>query len=232
MDLKHPLFAALMLSACTPHAFSPPGRTLPLETAAAIGAGNTGIQLEGGGSVELLGPGVVHGTARVRHGVGENTDLNVEGNFAYFVDGDDQIETHRGIYSGRFGLKHAFGEHFALTGGVAGGGSAGGGFVSPDVGFIVSYENPYVVPFASGRLVLSQPLGARAVEFVDDGVAFMQAPQFSYGYALATGVRVPVGPIAQAARPAILLGFGWTHIFDGDEESVFMGLNLGFEVTL
>lgn len=232
MDLKLPVTIALLLTACSPHAFSPPGRTLPLETAAAVGAGNTGVQLEGGTSAELLGPALVHGTARVRHGVGEHTDLNVEGNFTYFLDGDEQVDVHRGIYSGRLGIKHAFGEHFALTGGIAAGGSAGGAFLSPDLGFIAGFENPYVVPFVSGRLILSQPIGAREVEFIDDGVAFMQAPQFTYGYAITTGVRIPVGPLAKPLRPAILLGFGVTQIFDGEEEAGFMGGNVGFELTL
>ncbi|MFT5355026.1 MAG: hypothetical protein ACI9KE_002239 [Polyangiales bacterium] len=232
MDLKLPVVAALLLTACSPHAFSPPGRTLPLETAAAVGVGNTAVQLEGGISAQVLGPGVVTASARVRHGVGEQTDLNVEGNFAYFVDGDPQIDMHRGIYSGRIGLKHAFGEHFALTGGVGAGGSAAGAFISPDFGFILSFENPYVVPFFSARVVLSQPMGAREVEFVDDGVAFSQAPAFTYGYAFTTGVRVPLGPIAKPLRPAILVGFGMTHIFDGEDEAAFMGVNLGFEVTL
>ena len=232
MDLKLPLSVALILTACSPHAFSPPGRTLPLETAAAVGAGNTGVQLEGGISTEVLGPGVVHATARVRHGVGEQTDVNFEANLVFYIDDDEQVEAHRGIYSGRFGVKHAFGQHFALTGGVAAGGSAGGGFFSPDVGFITSFENPYVVPFVSGRLVLSQPLGAREVEFFDDGVAFTQSPQFTYGYALATGVRVPVGPMAKPLRPALLVGFGLTQIFDGEEDTGFMGVNLGFEMTI
>lgn len=232
MDLKLPLAAVLFLTACSPHAFSPPGRTLPLETAAAVGAGNTGVQLEGGISTEILGPGLVHATARVRHGVGEQTDLNFEGNFAYFIDGDEQNEAHRGIYSGRLGIKHAFGDNFALTGGIAAGGSAGGAFLSPDVGVIAGFENPYVVPFVSGRLILSQPISAREVEFVDDGVAFMQAPQFTYGYNLTTGLRIPVGPLAKPLRPAILVGFGITQIFDGEDDAGFMSGNVGFELTL
>ena len=232
MNLTLPLASLLILCACSPHPFSPPGRTLPLETAAAVGAGNTGVQLEGGISTEVLGPGVVHATARVRHGVGEQTDINAEGNFVYYIDDDEQVEAHRGIYSGRIGVKHAFGQHFALTGGLAAGGSAGGGFFSPDFGFIGSFENPYVVPFVSGRMVLSVPMGARGVEFFDDGVAFTQSPQLTYGYAVGTGVRVPVGPMSKPLRPALLVGFGITQIFDGEEDTGFMGVNLGFEMTI
>lgn len=222
----------IVLAGCTPHVFSPPGRVIPLEAPATVGEGRTGIQIEGGMSSESFGEPIGHGTARVRHGLTERLEINGEASAMVFTLGDDAMtDAHRGIYSARFGVKGAFGRHFALTSGLAGGWSAGGGFLSPDIGIVTGWTNNFVVPFISTRVFFSQPLNATAVTITDNEETITAEPQPSYGVSLATGIRVPFGPRGDE-RGAFTTGFGFTVISDGDETKEFSGFNVGVELRL
>ncbi len=219
--------------ACTPHVFSPPGRTIALEAPATVGDGETAIQVSGGASGEVFGEAVVHGGARVRHGLTDELELTVDGTAIYFTNRDSPFETsaHQGIYGARLGVKRAYTRHFALTAGMAGGGSAAGGFLSPDVGFVLGYDNPYFVPFFGGRVFLSQPLNTHEIVIVDNGMDTFHTAQTSYGFAIETGGRVPFGPREDRAG-AITGGMGLTLLGDGDERRGFFGFALGLELNL
>ena len=161
------LLACWALAACTANAISPPGRTTPLESAGGIGQGAVGVQGEAGISGAVFGPSLGHATARVRVGVLERTDVSGEANVVV-VRELEPTGTHRGIYSLRGGVKHAFTPNFAVVGGLGFGASAGGGFISPDIGFIAGIGNAYVVPFLSARLIISQPIAPQQVTLPQD----------------------------------------------------------------
>lgn len=229
---RHLALVGLLASACTPHVFSPPGRTIPLEGPATIEEGETAIQVEGGMSAEVFGEPIIHGTVRVRHGLNERVEIAGEATGMGFMLRDDaSTDAHRGIYAARFGVKGGFGEHFALTAGLSGGGSAGGGFLSPDLGFIGGYTNPYCIPFFATRVFFSQPLNTNPVTITDNEETFVGEPDPSFGVAIATGVRVPFGP-KEDRRGAVAVGYGFTLISDGDESKGFQGFNLGIELRL
>ena len=230
--MRHLAILGILASACTPHVFSPPGRTIPLEGPATIDEGDTAIQVEGGMSAEVFGEPIVHGTVRLRHGVSDRLELSGEANAMFFTLHEDaSTDAHRGIYGARFGVKGGFGEHFSLTGGMAGGGSSGGGFLSPDVGFIGGYTNPYCIPFFATRVFFSQPLNTNTITITDNEETFVGEPQPSFGVAIATGVRIPFGP-RYARHGAVAVGYGFTLIADGDESKGFQGFNVGIELKL
>lgn len=232
------LLTCLSLAACTANAISPPGRTTPLESAAAIGQGAVGFQGEAGMSGAFFGPSIAHATARVRVGVLERTDVSVEGNLVV-VQESEPTDTHRGIYSLRGGVKHAFTPNFALVGGLGFGASAGGGFISPDVGFIAGIENPYFVPLLGGRLILSQPIAAQQVtlpqnEDGSDLEYIVDTPEFTYGFAANLGARIPFHQPGRTIQHAFLVGCAVTFLRDVDHERAygFISLTAGFELVL
>jgi hypothetical protein len=240
MDLKQlaSLLACLSLTACTANAISPPGRTTPLETAAAIGQGEVGVQGEVGLSASLFGPSLSHATARVRVGVLAQTDVSVEANVAV-VRQREPTSTHRGIYSLRGGVKHAFTPHFAVVAGLGLGASAGGGFVSPDIGVVAGYENPYFVPFFGARLVLSQPIAPQQVtlpqnESDDELEYIVDTPEFTYGFATSFGARIPFHQPGRVAQHAFLFGVSVTGLWDTDHERSYRlaSFTAGFELVL
>lgn len=233
MDKRLILAAALVAQACTPYVLSPPARAIPLETAASVGEDRTAVQGEGGLSGQVFGPSIAHGTVRVRHGLTPELEIAGEANAMVFTEVYDTDE-HRGIYTARLGVKRSFSPHFALTGGLGGGGSAAGGFFSPDVGFIAGYENPFAVPFVSGRLLLSQPFATRQVTIRNNGSGseggptVVEAPDLTFGFAVASGVRIPVGPRGEPTF-AISMGGGFTFLSDGSETQGFPGFSFGVE---
>ncbi len=235
------LVALLGLAGCTPRVYSPPARALPMEAPASIGDGQTALQLEGGMSGMTFGPSLLHGTARVRHGLSEELEMSGEANIVGVVIGDDDYEetdAHRGIYSARFGLKRSFSRHFALRFGLGSGGSAGGGFVSPDVGLVVGFDNPVVVPFGGVSVFTSVPLGAREVSFVNgSGDELALSPYTTLGVGWNAGLRVPFGEALDLdhRRMALVFGAGgtWLRTFHGEgDKDLTVGFTFGLEIVL
>ncbi len=218
---------------CDHHAFSPPARALPLETVAPLPYGATGIQVEGGTHQTIFGPSVDSGTARVRRGVGDDTDVSVEASVLH-VTGDSAVGTKPDVLTGRIGFKHRVLPFLAFTAGVGGGDSTGGGFVSPDIGAIVAYENPYVVPFFSVRGSLSQPIGARPVNTtgVTDTSSYVNTPQLTWIYGATLGLRIPLGWRADdRVRGSLLGGIGLTALGDRIDSYALMSASAGAEIV-
>ena len=127
------ILGILGTSGCSGYAHSPPGTTFPLESAKALNKGEWGVQGEFGGGGQTFGPTIFTAMARARYGLGHDLDLSLEGNAIVLGQRDlESTEDHRGIYSGRIGLKYELQSWIAFTAGLGGGWSAGGGFISPD----------------------------------------------------------------------------------------------------
>jgi len=230
--LQLALLPTCLTLGCDHHAFSPPARALPLETVAPLSAGATGIQLEGGGHEEAAwGPSLVSGTARVRHGVGEDTDLSVEATVLH-VMGQSTAGTNPDAGMARVGVKHRVLPFLSLTAGVGGGGSAGGGFVSPDIGAIVAYENPYVVPFFAMRGTLSQPIAARPINTtgVGDTMTYINTPELTWIYGGTVGLRIPLWPHERVSG-SLIGGVGITMLNDRVEDAGYVSASGGAEVV-
>jgi hypothetical protein len=232
-----PSACALLVSGCQYDVYSPPARALPLETAATLPRGDTGIQLEGALHANgLFGFQATSGALRVREGIGGRTDVSEEVTVIH-IDGQSAADTYPNIFGVRGGLKHELVKGVALIGGAGGGASAGGGFVSPDIGAVASYENPYFVPFAEFRTTVSIPFDRRSVDTStpQDGIGkYVYLPPFTFMVGGMAGARIPLGwRVAPGrVRGSLLGGIGYTHLtyFAGNDADV-ISLAVGTELV-
>lgn len=219
---------AVLVTGCMVH--TPPARGVPLETVAPVGEGRTGLQLEGATSPGLA----TSGALRVRHGVGEDTDLSVEGTairippYTSSPPPDDRLDT----WALRAGAKHRLARALAITGGAGAGIFPGGPFVAPDGGLITSWDNGIVEPFASLRLSVSLPLASNKV--VEDGRRLV--PRRAWYCGPTVGVRVPLGwtpPRRGDLRGAVLAGATYTWRSEDllDAPLAFIAFAIGAEIT-
>ncbi len=211
--MKLVVFASCVLGStigCTPYLHSPPATTFPLESAKVLNDGEWGIQGEIGGGGRVFGPTMITGVVRARHGLGHNLELSIQGS-AIGITGDPEwtSDAHRGVYAGRLGIKYQVARFFSLTTGLGGGWSAGGGFISPDFGGIVGWENRYFVPFVTLGGYVSGPLNPQNVRFTsDDDEVFIGKPDTAVGWYTGVGFRVPVvHDDTTSTKPAFVFGF-------------------------
>jgi hypothetical protein len=218
--------AALGASACS--VFTPPTRPFPLETAATAGKGRTGEQLE---YANAWGLDANSAAMRVRHGIGDDTDLSLEG--AAIVVAPDSNSPHAGplrIGTGRVGVKQRVTRWLAVTGGLGGGLFADNAFLGPDLGAIASYENRYFIPFVAVRGATSVPLSPERVEFGDQSAT----PRTEWYGHVAIGGRIPIGewnqPSPGGLRGAVLVGLSKTWFVDDQGHGSFDAFAVGGEM--
>lgn len=224
-----------LAAACTPRVFSPPAHTLPLESAATVGARRTTLLAEGSDHGDVFGPEIVAGAVRVSHGLTETLDVNAQASLVRVVDAAEYSSANPNITSGRVGLKlnPERNRYFSVTGGVGGGNSAGGSFVAADVGAIIAFENCYVVPFWSGQVFVSKPINAREIDLSQTGDEMVKGdtPKTTRGFTLGGGLKVPVGGRCGEPRPAAFVaGASVTELNDGETDAGIVGLGVGMEV--
>ena len=222
----------LLMAGCGHHVYSPPARMLPLESVATLSRGETGVQGELGGASWIDG---TTASIRARRGVTERTEVSAEASVLH-VGRRSAAGTNRDGYAGRAGAKYMVSPWLALAGGLGGGGSAAGGFFSPDLAVIVAWENRYAVPFLSGRASLSLPVNARQVNVteVGDAITFVGTPERTWIFGATTGVRVPLGssrPGGGAVRGNLLVGVGMTHLQDSKDDQDVLQLGFGGELV-
>ncbi len=223
-----------LLTGCNSTLFSPPARPMPLESAATLPRGDTGIQLEGGTHGRTFGPDVLSGTLRIRHGLSEDVDVSTDVS-AMHVDVAPNAKVSSFIYAARGAAKVRLAKPIAIAGGFGGGFSAAGGFVSPDVGPIVAWENRYLVPFLATRVGVSQPVSSRSLDTSEaqDG-SRIDRPRTTWLATAVLGLRVPIGwsePEAGKLRGSLLAGVGLTHVADDRDKDTFGQLAAGGEIV-
>lgn len=205
------LVLAVAAEACSPYLHSPPARTIPLETAAALPKGDFGFQAAGGGGSALWGPKLGGGTVQARFGVGRNFEVAGEGSALRIGRQDDEWSSNARatIFAGRTGFKYSPTSWFAVQAGFGGGTSAAGGFISPDGGVIFSYQNKVAIPFFAGGFYYSHPVNPKPVVFFDDrnNVEVLYPDRTLGGY-MNFGVRIPFSrDNADLPRTALMLAY-------------------------
>lgn len=226
----------LSLTACGCHSylFSPPARMAPLQTAATLPAGDYGVQVEGGANGAFFGVKTTSGTARVRRGMTAETEVAGELSLLH-VQGESAANTDRNAYAARFGVKRLMLPFLAIGAGMGGGGSVAGGFVSPDVLAILSWENPILIPFLSLRASLSSPIGARRVDIssASDGRGrFVFSPHPTWLGGATLGGRVPIGEQARGVvRASVLAGASYSHLADENDKAGILSLSAAAEIV-
>lgn len=198
-------------AACSPYLHSPPARMVPLEAAQALGKRDVAIQAAIGGGAAVWGPSVVAGTLQSRYGFGRGFEGAVEGGFAVVGARNTSWNTDasHALFSGRAGFKYAPASWFAVQAGFGGGGSAAGGYVSPDVGLIFGYQGEAVVPFLAGGFYSSHPINTKPITFRDgSGAVEALYPDKTLGAYGNFGIRIPLTrSSSESPRTAILIAY-------------------------
>lgn len=204
------LVACLGLSACSPYLHSPPGRMVPLEAAKALPKGDFAIQAALGGGGEFWGPSIGAGSLQGRYGFGHRVEGALEAGFAFIGNRSAHWDTDasQALYSVRAGFKYELASWFALQAGLGGGGSAGGGYLSPDAGIIFSYQGRVLVPFVSGSFYSSHPLSANPIVFRDENSTEVLFPDKTLGAYGNFGLRIPLKHSSpESPRTAIIIAY-------------------------
>jgi hypothetical protein len=193
---------AIWLGGCSVRVYSPPTGSFPVESSASLGQGKNSVRGDIFWGGALFGPPVSSYRLSAARGLTDTVDVSLSPTLTRILGARRGDENHN-IGALRAGIKYAPVPHFAVVGGLGAGGSEGGSFLSPDLGFVAAYENPYVIPFFTLRGLLSAPLRAKAAHFTTDDDAdrsdednqrdvYALAPRFTWGFQAGAGLRVPL----------------------------------------
>jgi len=187
-----------------------------MSSAATLSDDQAAVAITGGMHGAVFGPALGAIDGRLRLGLRDDLELVVNGG-AYIVLEDSVADEHRGIYTGRAGLKYRLQRHVAMIAGVGGGLSPTAGvFAGADFGFIFAYENPYCIPFVALRGFYNIPIRPSGVDVgipgTDEPGDIVVRPADTLGGTLEFGVRAPVG---REDRFNLLLSGMFTALYDG-----------------
>ena len=220
------------ITGCSYHAFSPPTRVVPLESPQVLPQARHSVAAQVIDTGAVWGPSFLGAAVRYRRGLWDKLEGSAEASLLHVTKQPDDVDIWPQGYSVRGGLKFQPLDWVALGVGVGGGGSAFGGFVSPDIGLVVGYENPYIVPFIEGRAFISQPIGARSLYVgQDDGETRYTKPQTTWGLAAGLGLRVPLQHVEPVGH-SLLLGVSLTDVFDRERREGFLAASVGVDIVL
>ncbi len=224
----------LLAVGCNAHVFSPPANVGLSESSRTVAVNHTRLGLQFTGQGEIFGPEASMLSARMRQGIAESVEVGADAHFAriHGEPADKNLKPYLGIL--RVGAKWEVLKDFvALTGGAGGGLSDAGLYIAPDLGIVVAFENPYVIPYGNLSGFVSQPVDAKAIDVSkeDEGVGTnIQTPELTYGFTWAGGVRVPLY-LHTGLPVAPYLGFGGTVLRDSEESAQMFGVTGGIDVA-
>lgn len=219
---------------CHNHVYSPPARTLPLETARILENDRTAVQFGGGGHGAVFGFSAASGSVRVSRGVSDRAEGSIEGT-ALHVDGDSLAGTDPWVYALRGGVKLRVLEWLAVSTGLGGGVSAAGAFVSPDIALVAAPEHWVVAPWFGPRLAFSLPIDPREVDTTPaDGEpgTNVQAPHPTMILGADAGVRLRLrGDDESDPEVTVIAGLGLTRLDDFDEHEEALSIAGAVEIV-
>jgi hypothetical protein len=223
-------------TACSQQVYSPPAQTYALGPIRSLDDGRRALDLEASTHAQMWDPSIHAFDGRYRTGIGDNTELSVEGT-AHAVAERGPSMANRTFYSGRAGIRTNPRKSGVSFFAGAGGGyaAAGGSFAAVDSGLSVGYDNCILVPVFQVSGFASQPLAPRPVDVTDDEYYTTDTPKFTLGSEMRGGLRLSLSPSACRAGeqvPWITLGAGVTTLADADSHAALMGAGLGFEIPL
>jgi hypothetical protein len=227
--------AVIAMGGCTYRVFSPPARAFPIEGPRPLPPGRTSISGEIGsaGAFEVLGsgPSLHGGTLQVAHGL---THGEISGEVSWLsVDGNSTAGTNPNIGTLRTGYRVG-NQVVGVEGGIGGGVSAAGTFVSPDLGVILGREGCLVTPSLALRAWLSVPLDARPTDVSGNSQppgSYVLTPHLTFGFGPSVGLRIPIGPHDCSKFPsapaALFLGVAVSKLNDRDGTMTFVSAAAG-----
>lgn len=227
----------LCFAACSQRVYSPPAQTYSVMPINALGAGQQAMDLEASTHSQIFDPALNAFDGRYRTGVGDNTEVSIEGT-AHAVEDTGPSQANRTFYSGRAGVRTNPGHSGATLFAGGGGGYAhsGGAFVAVDSGIAIGYENCYVTPILQASGFISQPTSPKMVDVSDEsGHVEYDTPSTTVGGVVRGGLRISLSPErchAGEQVPWITLGAGTTTLADHDSSATLLGAGLGISIPL
>lgn len=222
---------SLSWTACSYHLLSPPSRAVPLESPAVLPEGTHAVAIESSLSSSVFEPDVLAGAVRYRRGLSSQLDGSVDLTLMHLLRRPSDVSAWPQAYALRAGLKYQVAPILSLMAGLGAGGSAAGGFVSPDLGLSLGYENPYLVPFVQLRGFASLPVAARRVYLgTEDDADRFSTPQPTWGASGTLGLRVPLAP--GPAAHSIAIGVAVTPLCDAELCKGYLSIAANFEALL
>jgi hypothetical protein len=172
---------------------------LHLATPDTGGEGVTSVAAAVSGGGQLFGPVLTGAQVQVRYGVHDRVDVGVDASAVAALGNQLERTPHRGIYAVRvFTHWTIVPRWLAVHAGLGGGGSAAGGYLAPDIGATLGYENRWAVPYAHLSFVSSHPLTQNRLDLTidNDSMLAFGVPYTTVGGQFGGGLRFPVGPRA------------------------------------
>ena len=238
MQLRYSVVVPLVALACgcAPHIYSPPSQVNTLETSVPLKAGEVSTEAVLGRTSEAFDFEATTLTGTYRRGVSEELEIGADVNVIALDMSSAAADLSPYIWGGRLRAKWAPTDlrgYFAMTGGLGGGYHAeGGGYVSPNLGVVVSYPNEYIVPYLGASGYVSQPVGSKRVDISvgeeELGTRIGEA-QLTWGGYLTAGISVPV----RFTAGTLNLKFGGhiLYLADKDMDDTGIGVMAGPEWT-
>jgi hypothetical protein len=187
---------AVLVTACTPRAVTPPARTFVPESPALPASSDVSLGGGIGGSTDIFGASAMAYSGRARQTVEPGVALEGE---AGVIAVDHAPGTDGLGYTGRLGIIRSFDPSLALTAGVGGGLSrTAGNWGSGDVGVVLGGTHPWVRPLLAISAGYAAPFGHRT--FTADDTT-LQLPRNLFA-------RVDLG-LELGPRGAFLLGISY-----------------------
>lgn len=196
------LFGALGLGSmgCVETLPVPPSRIAVHDTPATVGAGNAEVAGGVGVAGSVFNGTGLSGGASVTRGLRDDLDLRGDVLVGGLVVDSGYLHDRITAFGlARLGLERSLVPGVvSVIGGVGGGATRAGGFVSADAGLLLGYENRYVSPFAGAVLHAGTPLSAPLVriDYQEDPTTVRTVYRRAYpvfGWVASAGVRVPFG---------------------------------------
>jgi hypothetical protein len=218
----------LGIAACTPRAFTPPARPLPLSSARTPAVGEGDVQLDGNASGEVFGPAIVAGNVRYRHGIADHVALTGDAGFVRVSGDDEDSNASPWAGLGRAGVQLATEANedldAALFAGIGGGyAPAAAGWLSTDVGVMLTGDNRHVRPIFLVDAYVAQPFATKVFEVQDE---MLRMPRTA-------GLQGLFGFEFGPTRSAVLVGLALAQLWSAENDvqeassSTFVGLGGG-----
>jgi hypothetical protein len=224
-----PMLFALLASACAPFALSPPTQLVPLHTVETVRLGHVAVRAGGGAHSWGSGSAVASGSGGVSVGVAPDVEVQADGMGAWLGGLETRAVTPV-VGAGRIGVQHRVEDWLAFSGGAGAGAGPWGAFAGTDLGMILAYENPYLVPFFAARMQLSVPIDPRPETVTNTNgsmtTTMMIAPGATMWFQPSTGVRIPFCRDAgcDGVRVSRILAGAWTTGFGLDSGNAWGSL--------
>lgn len=217
------IWATNMYCSCDPRMYTPPARLWPQETGPKpLDAGSSAFAAAGGMSFGYCGFDLTAGSGSLTYRRGLPHGLEANGTVSYLrlgtsgysvTAGKNRDSFTPGAVGVHLGARYGPGALQRFVSGRLGAGmgfSPVGNYVGFDLGTVVGWHNPRVVPFVSPGLYVSLPFNTKRVYFIDlEDQPFITADEadITWGFEAGGGLKVFVLSKERADPDPYTLGF-------------------------